>query len=34
MFDSQGQPFILVYYDIRGKGQVVRTLLCYLEAVF
>lgn len=34
MDENQHMPLILIYYKIRGKAQVIRTLLCYLSINF
>lgn len=34
MSKSNNNPLILIYYNIRGKLQVVRNLLCFLNLPF
>lgn len=34
MDENPSSPLILIYYKIRGKAQVIRTLLCYLSVNF
>jgi hypothetical protein len=34
MSETCANQFILIYYNIRGKLQVIRNLLCYLELGF